>query len=145
MKLLPYTAGNAKSHQKVGAELRALKPGEYIIEIKKNRPVRSISQNNFYWALIEIVASHSGHTKREIEYLFKMDRCFEVKQIGERSKEIPKDTKGMDTKEFTEVVNNLQSWIKENFPELIIPRKEDLNYMQMMEVHKQYGNTHSGF
>jgi hypothetical protein len=146
MKLIPYTAGNAKSHQQVGKELQLLKAGEYIIEVKKNRPVRSLSQNKYYWALIEIVASSTGHTKREIEYAFKMERCVEVIELpGGRTKEIPKDTKDMDTTEFASVLNNLQQWIRETFPELIIPRKEDLNYMQYMKISRDYNNANAGF
>lgn len=144
--IMPYTAGNPKSHQQVGKHLRDLKPGEYVIEVKKNKPIRSLSQNKFYWALLEIVASSCSHTKREIEYAFKMERCFDVIELpGGQTYEVPKDSKMMDSAEFAAMLNNLQQWIRERFPELIIPRKEDLNYMQYMKISRDYNNANSGF
>lgn len=146
MRIIPYTAGNEKSHKNLGQELRGLKAGEYVITIKKNRPIRSLSQNKYYWALISLAASHSGHTNREIEFMFKMDRCFEsVTYPNGKVKEVPKDTGDMDSDDFARVCNELRQWITEIFPELIIPRKEDLTYIQWMKIEKDYNDTHSGF
>jgi len=146
MKLLTYTAGNPKSHKEIGQRLRELKPGEYIIQIKRNRPVRSLSQNKFYWALIQIVATDTAHTAKEVDNMFKMDRFFEtIEYPGGRTKTIPKDFHNLDTVEFSVVVNNLQQWIRETFPELIIPRKEDLTYAQWLQIQKQYADVNSGF
>lgn len=145
MTLIQYTAGDTRSHKKVGDELRALKPGNYIIEVKKNRPIRSISQNKFYWALLNLVAADLGYTSREVEYMFKMDRCYQHKDLPNgKSTTIPKDTSTMDVAEFTVVINNLIAWIRENCPQIIVPRKEDINYEQWMKIERDYERTQQG-
>lgn len=126
--------------------LKELKPGEYIYEIKKLRAIRSIKQNSFYWAVIQLYAIHTGHTAKEIEFMFKMARWHEeVEYPSGKRVTIPKDTHDLDTAEFSVVVNNLLQWGSEEFPAVIVPRREDLTYAQWMEIGNQYERTFSGY
>lgn len=146
-KILIYIAGDNQSHKRLGEELRKLPEGEYVIKINKNRPIRSISANNFFWAIIQLYATHTGHTSKEIDNLFRMDRFFEIIEYpksGKREK-IPKETHDLNTAEFAAVCNNLLQWGRENFPEIIVPRKEDLTYAQWMQIQTDYEKVHSGF
>ncbi len=126
--------------------LKDLKPDEYIYSIKKNRSVRSVSQNNFYWAVIQLYAIHTGHTQKEIDGMFRMDRHFEIVEYPKsgRREKIPKDTSDLKTDEFTFLCNNLLQWGRENFPEVIVPRKEDLTYVQWMNISNEYDRVNQG-
>ena len=119
---------------------------DYIIEIKKNHAIRSIKQNAYYWVVITIYSIHTGHTKKEIENMFKMDCHFEVVTYPNgRQKIVPAETHETDTAEFTAIVNKLLQWGRENFPEVIIPRQEDVRYKELMEIENEHDRVFSGF
>jgi hypothetical protein len=123
-----------------------LVPCDYFIAIKKHRPVRSIKANKFYWAIINIYAIETGHTKKEIENMFKMDRHFKIIEYPNgRTEKVPADTHESETDEFAAVVNNLLDWGRDNFPRVVIPRKEDMHYKMLMEIDNKYNETFSGF
>ncbi len=144
--ILIYKAGDTQSHRDLGKKLQKLKPGEYVVKITKNRAIRSLSQNNFFWAIIQIYSTYTGHTIKEIDYLFRMDRWFQIIEFKSgKTEKIPKETHNLDTSEFAQVVTNLLQWGLENFPEVIVPRKEDLTYLQYIEIQNQYEKSQSGW
>lgn len=146
MRILLYNPADKANHTKVGKELQALPEGDYVITIKKNRPVRSIAANKFFWAVIKIYAVHTGHTENEINEMFRMDRFFKITYNAKgEEKKVTKSTSKLDTKEFSEVINNLLQWGREEFPEVIIPRQEDLTYKQWLEIENSYSRTFSGY
>lgn len=146
MKTFLYKSKDSQSHKELGRKLNDLPEGEYIIEVKKNRPVRSLQANKFFWAVIRIYAIHTGHLEQEINVMFRMDRHSKiiVNSKGEE-KRVPLETKTLDTKEMGAVINNLLQWGRENFPEVIIPRQEDATYIQLMNIQNEYSKTFSGY
>lgn len=139
-KLIPYTGGNAIDHKKVGDFLRSIAAGEqWILEIKKNRPIRSIPQNKFYHAVLQLYAIGTGYDKDDIEYWFKMAKHYKITITDQgEEKKSPAKTSNLDTKEFTNMVNALLQWGRDEYPAVIVPRREDLNYIQMIEIENQY-------
>lgn len=134
------------SHKKIGRILQELPDGEYVVSIKRNKPIRSISQNKFYWALVSLCGKHAGHHREEIDYMFRMDRHYEFVEFPNgRTEKVPRRTSDLDTAEMTAVCNNLSEWIKDFFPEIIIPRREDLTYLQWMNIENEYNKTFSGY
>lgn len=126
--------------------LQDLKPDEYVYEIKKNRLIRSIRANKFYWAVIQLYAMATGHTRKEIDNMFRMDRHSEVITYPSgKTQTIPKDTHETDTKEFAIICNNLLQWGREEFPQVIVPRQEDLTYVQLMQIENDYEKEFSGW
>lgn len=146
MRTFLYTAGDPVSHKKIGSSLSELPAGDYVIIVKKNRPIRSLQANKFYHAVMKLYATHTGHTMSEIENMFKMERHFEIVYYPSgKTEKIPRDTHDLDTKEFTAMCNNLLQWGRDNFPEVIVPRQEDLTYRQWIEIDNEYNKTFSGF
>src|SRR5687768_5932953 len=85
-----------------------LDEGEYIVDIKKNRPIRSLKANKFYHAILKTYAIETGHTHAEIESMFKMARWYDVIEYPSgRTEKIPRSTHDRDTKEFASMLNNL--------------------------------------
>lgn len=118
---------------------------EYIISLKLNRNIRSIPQNAMFHAICQIYAMYTGHTLEEIKDEFKRERFYELKvdKQGNEFKRL-KSTKGLDTLEFTSLINNLMQWGQEHHPTCIVPRREDMHYQRLMEIEDQYEREFSG-
>ncbi len=151
MRTFVIQAGDEKTFKDLGKYLRELGANaktvgkNYCVVVKQNRPVRSLSANAFYWVVCQIYATHTGHTVKEIDYIFKMDRHWEEVQLKSGAKRVPKETHNLDTKEYSSVINNLLQWGREEFPEVIIPRQEDMTYQQWMGVQYEYEKANSGY
>lgn len=146
MRSFVYTAKDPNSHKQLGKFAEQCESGDWLVTFKRNRPIRSLKANAFFWAVIKIYAMHTGHTEKEIDYMFRMDRHWEevTNPKTGRSWKVPKQTHDRDTAEFAAIINNLLQWGREEFPEVIIPRREDLTYQQWMEINNQYDRTFAG-
>ena len=70
--------------------------GNYYIELKETG-VRSTQQNNYYWAIIDLLADDLGYTNREMHDAVK--NHFEIKS-----------TKVLTTKEFAKLIERIIRW-----------------------------------
>ena len=70
--------------------------GNYYIELKETG-VRSAQQNNYYWAIIDLLADDLGYTNREMHDAVK--NHFEIKS-----------TKVLTTKEFAKLIESIIRW-----------------------------------
>ena len=152
MKRILYDATDHEkrkaSHLSVGKELQKLDEGfTYLLSIKRNRAIRSLSANNFFWMVINLYATATGHTKNEIDFMFRMARHW--KEIAMPSSgeviRVPKETHELDTKDFSAVINNLLQWGREEFPNVIVPRREDATYLDYMRIEDEYDEANAGF
>lgn len=73
-----------------------LEDGEYYFEIKPTG-VRSSTQNNYYWRIIDILSEELGYTKDEMHLTIK--NHFHIES-----------TKDLTTKEFSDFVERLVRW-----------------------------------
>lgn len=145
MKLFLYKAGDDLSHKQCGKMLRELPKDEYVIAIKKNRPIRSLKQNRYLHFAIKILAIHTGFTHEEIYEIAKFK--FNGKMINlpkGGTQVIGQSTKDMDTKEFTIFVNRYCKWCQDEFG-ISIPQPGDLDLMKRMEIENNYTKVFSGF
>jgi len=112
---------------------------EYIYTRKVNRPIRSIPQNKMFHAICQVFAMYTGHTIEEIKDEFKRERYFEMRtdKQGVLFKRL-KSTSKADTSEFTWLINNLLEWGRDKWPSCIVPRKEDMSYLMLIEIEEQY-------
>lgn len=148
MRHFLYKNGDEKVLKELYKYLREHKTEKAkLISVKENNPIRSLSANRFYWALINIVAIHTGHTRSEIEFMFKMAHHFEIVEYPSgKTEKIPKETHTSDTKEFSIICNRLVQWIREEFPQVIIPpTKEEISQLQEMEILNNYERVFSGY
>ncbi len=133
MKLILYKAGDAESHKKVGKELQSYPAGgEYIIKITKNKNIRSLGANAYYHMVWNIYATHTGHYIDELKKEFYDKIGYYETHIDSRGKETRryKSSSREDTAVMSSLINQQAQWGREEFPSVIIPRKEDATYLQ---------------
>lgn len=70
--------------------------GDYYLELKSTG-VRSSQQNNYYWAIVNILAEELGYTEQEMHLTLK--NHFEIES-----------TKTLTTKEFGDLVERVIRW-----------------------------------
>lgn len=151
MRTFIYTSGDPQSHKEAGRKLQELpltKDGkgiDYAIVIKQNRPVRSLSSNKYYHAVLNIIAIHTGHDHDflhdEMKRKFNSETVFFPKS-GTVIK--PKSTADLDTKEFGAFVNRVKLWAMDEFS-IVIPEPEDVTYQRWMEIQNEYSRAFSGY
>lgn len=146
-RILLYRAKDEKSHKELGRKLWEIPEGDYVVKITKNKPIRSLGQNNYYHMVWGIYATHTGHYIDELKKEF-YDKIgfFEVftDKRGVSTKRY-KSSSGLDETEMSALINQQLQWGRAEFPEVIIPRKEDATYLQWMQVQNDYDRTFSGW
>lgn len=140
----------AAAHKETGRKLMELKDDKrYIIQVTVARTIHSVPQSAYFHVVCTIYAIHTGHTMQEIKDMFKEDRFFEIKvdKFGKEFKR-KKETSGLDVAEYAAVITNLLQWGRENFPEVVVKRKEDMTYEKWIEyesmVEEEYENMMRG-
>lgn len=79
------------------------------VKVSEMKSTRSNLQNNYLWAgVYPLIAEHTGYTTEEVHEVMKYE-CLPRKEItvGERTISVPKSTKKLNTKEFTEYVERV--------------------------------------
>lgn len=138
MKNLIFLTNDDKSLKQLAEYLDYLnkdkhkdKQVEYIIEIKKNRPVRSISANRYYRAVLLEIASAAGYTDDELHEFYK--RKFHGKYVLDEV--IGQSTGDMDTAEFSAYVKKVKQHGEEFFG-VIIKDPKDKDYLLWEQLSK---------
>lgn len=147
MLIFLYDAADEKSVEKFVKDVQSLPEGKkYRFEVHEIKPVRSLSQNRRYWAIMNQIATHTGHTRDEIDHMFRMDRHNEIVYYPSgRTEKIPRKTSDLDTREFTIVMYNLEQWCEENFPEVRLIDERSMTYERWLEIEDNYHRSQSGF
>lgn len=144
MKIFLYTAGDADSHKDLGRRLQELEPGEYCMTIKRNRPIRSLNQNKYYHAILNIIAISTGHTHDELHEICKLkfnSKWVDLPRGGTHV--IGKTTSDLDTAEFTAYVNRVKQWAIDEFG-ITIPESRDIDYARWIEIENTYDDNFKG-
>lgn len=139
MRTFIITSGDESTFKELGKYLRELKPGSnYIIEVKKNRAIRSLSQNKYYHAILNIIAIDTGHTHEELHEAMKMKfNCSVIFFPKGGSQIISKTTSNLDSLEFTTYINQVKNWALNEFG-IVIPEAKDIDYQRWLEIENTY-------
>lgn len=97
---------------------------EYLVTVKKNRPVRSISANSYMWIVLQAIANHTGDTADDLHEFFK--KKFNPKEV--RGEVIGQSTKTLDTAEFAVYLKKIKEFAKTILKVGYIPEPEDRSY-----------------
>jgi hypothetical protein len=144
-KYFLYDNRSEDSKRNLYNELKKLEEGEYVILVKKNRPVRSLSANKYYHAVLKIIGIETGHTHDQLHEICKRKFNAEMIALPKGGTEVyGKSTSDMDTKEFAGYVNRVKQWAQDEF-NIIIPELKDLDYRKWMEIENVYDENNSGF
>lgn len=145
MKQLLYIAGNADSHKELGKYLQSLPQGDYVIVIKKNRAIRSLSANRYYHLILNIIGIHTGHTHEQLHEICKLKFNPEIINTPKGgSVVVGRSTNDLDTKEFGAYVNRVKQWSRDEFS-INVPEPQDLDYMKQMQIENDYEKVQSGY
>lgn len=119
---------------------------KWRFEVEDVKPIRSLSQNRRYWGIINQVATETGHTQEEIDYLFRMECHYETFTFPNGVVEkVPAKTSNRDTREYTAILNKLERWVIEHFPEIQLTRGDEMTLEKWMEIDNNYQRSQSGF
>jgi hypothetical protein len=145
MRTFIIKSGDETTYKPLGKYLRELKPGgNYIIEVKKNRAIRSLSANRYYHAILNIIGISTGHTHEELHEAMKMKfNCTVIFFPKGGSQVISKTTADLDTAEFAGYVNRVKAWALNEFG-IIIPEAKDIDYARWLEIENTYEENQQG-
>lgn len=144
--IVHYQAGDEKSHADLGRKLKTLKPGEYVIEIKRNHAIRSISQNKYYFGVcLKIISTETGMTPEELHDLFKFK--FNAKMIQFKNgwtEVVPGSTKKLDSAKFGVYINKVRQYVLNQF-NIVIPDPKDVDRAQWADIQEAFDKVYNQF
>lgn len=144
MKTVILKTDDEDSKRKLYNVLKELKPGSYVVEIKKNRNVRSLSANRYYHAILNIACMELDITHENMheamKYKFNSTVVFFPKG---GSQCIGNTTSDLDTKEFTAFVNRVKQYLQDDLG-IIIPEAKDIDYGRWIEIQNSYDDNFPG-
>ena len=146
-----YEPGNAEMHKEIGKKLKELPPGKYLVSIGKQKDIRSLAQNRYYWKWLTIISTHTGqgtgdkyqdtHALHK-HYKKKFNSEMHVNEDGEIEIEI-NSTSELNTKEFTVYLNRIRQDVLEEHG-ITLPDPRDITYAQWLQIDTDYEETFSG-
>lgn len=144
MRHFLYKAKDAESHKEMGRKLQELPEGQYVIQVKKNRAIRSLSYNKYYHFVVNVIATHTGLSHDELHEAlkYKFNRTTIFFPDGS-SEQIGKTTSDLDVAEMAGYVNRVKQFALDNLG-IIIPDLKDVDYMKWMEAENNYENSNRG-
>lgn len=145
-KLILYDNRTEESKRSLYNKLKELEPAEYVIEIKKNKPVRAIAHNKYYRVVLKYIAVASGeYDEDRLHELMKLKFNYEVVNTPRGGAYIiPGSTSKLSTEEFADFVSKVKMWAKDEYG-VIIPERQDVDYLRWMEINNTYNKTFSGY
>jgi len=88
-----------------------------LLTVDKFRARRTLTQNARYWALLQKVAEHTGHSSDEIhEVALCRFHGYEEHKIGGITRQVPTERSSTkDTKAFAQYMEATEAWIIQEF------------------------------
>lgn len=140
--ILHYTAGTKGNLSDIGETLSKLRDGEYVIEVVRNRPIKSLSQSRYLFGYVykemAIVAGHSAEELHEMMKYKFLSQNIEMKN-GVWSTFIG-STKNMDSAQMTLFINQVKQWA-EKYLNIKFAELADVDYQRWSEIKSSYDNT----
>lgn len=145
MRTFTYTPGNADEHKKLGEYLRTLPDGQnFVVVVKRNRPIRSLTQNRYYHLILNIIGLSTGHSHDELHEICKLKFNADMIHFPKSgSMVVPKSTTELDSKEFTAYINRVKQWAQDEFA-IVIPEADSYTPETVMQIHNMYDESQSG-
>lgn len=142
MKSIIWRTNDIKSSENLYSHLNFLKAKakgkciDYLITIKQNRAVRSISQNSYYWIILQAIAAETGDTSENLHEWYKI----QYNSIEFRGVRIGQSTTDLDTEEFTVYLNKVIAHARD-FHNVYIPDPKDRAYSAWEQITKESYNA----
>lgn len=134
-----YTAGNKGNLSEIGEKLSVLRDGEYVIEVTRNRPIKSLSSLKYLFGVVyKEMAIVSGHATDELHEMMKYKFLAQVVEFpnGVHAVSIG-STKEMTDAEMADFTNKVKDWAKKFLNIKFIDQK-DVDYQRWSEIREGY-------
>lgn len=137
MKIILFNTNDNDSVKRLAAYLEYLneqnkdKNREYIIEIKLNKPVRSVSQNRYYRAILKCIAPYAGYTEDQLHEFYK--KKFNGKYVLDEI--VGESTSKLHVNEMTIYIKKVKEH-GESFFGAVIKDPKDKDYAVWEQVHQ---------
>lgn len=144
-KILEYMPQDPKSLNKLMEVLNALRKVSHVIEIKENKPIRSLDANAYYWAILTIISISTGEWDRDELHEVCKRKFNSITRRGPKQEFfiIGGSTKNMDTGQFSAYVNKVKAWAMNEWG-ILIPEAKDIDYKRWMEIKESYDSQFHG-
>jgi hypothetical protein len=113
----------------LSAQILTQLEGEDVkVSIKPLYKSRSLSQNNYYWAVIvQILADFTGYSADEIHEVLKSKFLSDEKEVAGEIIRYAKSTTTLDTLEMEDYLHNIREWASAKLNVFIpLPNEVDL-------------------
>ncbi len=105
-------------------ELSRLEGQRIELTIRKERHIRSLSQNSLYWGvIIEILSGNFGYDKEEMHEALKFKF---LKKHGDTDLVTVGSTAKLSTAEFTNYIDEIIRWVATEY-QIVIPSAEGVD------------------
>ena len=85
----------------------------YKVQVTERKPIRNLSQNDKYWAILEGLSDHLGYTKDELHELLKYKYLKYAKEVAGQPVVVVPSTSDLDTAQFAEYIENVLSFAQQ--------------------------------
>lgn len=123
---------------KILTVIQALKEGvHWIVEIKRYRKKRTVSQNSLLHMWLSCIAQETGNTLEDTKYAYKVKFLPKKKLIIFGNEiERPLGTSELDTKQMTDFMNLIEADAAGEG--IVLPHPDDLHWDSFVEKYKDF-------
>jgi hypothetical protein len=134
-----YNPQEPLQHAQLGARLRELSPGEYLVTVKRNRPIKSLGQTKYLFGVVyKTIAMETGMDDEQLHELFKLKfNPQNVKLPNWSMVVLPGSIKDLDTQEMTSFITKVKHFAAEEL-NIHIPELKDVDYKLWMEINERH-------
>ncbi len=139
MKSILYNTNDQHSFNKIVDILNGMdehhkgKIVTYRIDMKKNRPVRSLDQNAHYWVILTRIGAHTGYTKERLHEWYGLE--FIPTEFN--GKIVPRSTTELDSEEMSTYIKKVMTHAEE-IHGLTFPRPGDRDYANWERMSQNF-------
>lgn len=120
---------------KLKEDILNLPKGVYEVFVTDHRPQRSLQQNAYFHGIVlKTLSDHFGYTIREMKQILAYEFYPEyITQLGTTEIiKIPGSTSNMNTKQMTELIDQVRQWAQDEH-DVFIPAPNEISNEQLVE------------
>ncbi|MDR1120217.1 MAG: hypothetical protein LBM08_04795 [Dysgonamonadaceae bacterium] len=124
---------------KLNAAFDIISNGEYTISISKAVKQRTYPQNKLFWLWATCIERETGTDKNDVHDYYCMLFLRRTAQINGEDRVIISGTSKLNTEQFTDFLNKVQSDAASEFG-IKLPKREDAYFESFEQEYKRYIN-----
>lgn len=126
------------SKEKMKRYVETLPDGEFNLDIKQEREIRTISQNSLYWLWLTCIMAETGNDKDYLHIFFGKKYLPQDRRIVfNYPVDVTTSTTSLDTAQFTHYLERIQQFANSELG-IVLPNPEDLHFKEFYETYKDF-------